>query len=437
MKSPSNRINKLHILLLLFLIPTVPRLVLAGGTTETISLGTSFIAGLFTAFTPCVYPIIPMTISVLGSYGETTRKKAVLISGLYVFGMALVYSSLGMLAALGGQFFGSFASSPSFKLSVAIVMWIFAASMLGVYKFRLPSGVTNWANRVSQGRGAFKAFTAGAVSGLLAAGCTGPILAGVLTHIGASADPALAGLTMLSFSLGLGTPFLLLGTFLSSLPRPGKWMVWIESFLGIALVATGAYYAAEALYMTGLEITGGILIGGLVLCLSALIFWAVTYYKEKQLTLRAKVVPVVLLSLGVTGTLLGWTYENTSISDEHTSQWIVVESSAEFENVLNLVPKNQPVVIEFHADWCSDCRVVERRVFHDDEVINTLYGTFATIRVDATDNDGYALEELAKKYDVVGVPAVRFIDSKGHEVTNLRLNGLFSKSEFLNSLSFL
>src|SRR5919198_1662683 len=205
-----------------------------------------FAGGLLTALTPCVYPLIPITVSIFGASRAESRTKAVLLTSSYVVGMGVVFAVLGVLAARTGALFGSVLSDPRFVVGLAIFLLVLASSMFGAFDLSLPQGLAQRLSTVG-GAGVLGAFLMGSVSGFLAAPCTGPVLSGLLAFVAKSQSSALGGALLFIYALGVGVPFFLLGAFTIRLPKGGQWMEWVKSVLGIALVALAASYLKDAL----------------------------------------------------------------------------------------------------------------------------------------------------------------------------------------------
>lgn len=206
-----------------------------------------FVAGIVGSLSPCVYPLIPITISLFGARDAPSRLHGFLLSLVYVLGITATYSGLGVVAATTGGLFGSALQSPWVVGGVALVFVAMGLSMLGVFEIRLPGALGNRLNQVGggEGRRIAGAFVMGTVAGIIAAPCVGPPLVVVLTFIATQGDvPHGLGL-MASYSLGMGLLFIVLGTFtqlLSRMPRSGGWMEVVKGSLGIIMLVVGAVY---------------------------------------------------------------------------------------------------------------------------------------------------------------------------------------------------
>lgn len=411
-----------------FLLPSI--LVHGAVSGRSVTWTAAFAGGVLTALTPCVYPVIPLAVSLMRTWAGASRRKAAALSGLYVAGMATVYTALGAAAGLGNSLFGALTNTVTFRLGTAALLWIFGAGMLGAYVFRLPGALTRRAAAFEK-VGAIGAFGGGALSGALAAGCTGPILAGILTYIGSSQSPLQAVSLMLVFSLGLGLPFFLLGTSAAALPKPGPWLLWVEGFLGAVLVATGSFFAAGALDMLGYRGPGLSGTAGVLVALAGAVVWFRTAAAHR--VSRQKVsawLSVALIASGLTVSMHAWTAPGDSGA---RLQWTTVETTEAFDELMKNRPAVKPVLVDFHADWCADCRLVQRTVFSDPEVAEAVESHFFAVRVDAS-VDTAPLLPLARRYELPGVPGLRFFSASGQELPELRVNGAFTKKEFLSLL---
>ncbi|MBU1862285.1 MAG: sulfite exporter TauE/SafE family protein [Candidatus Omnitrophica bacterium] len=208
-----------------------------------------YIGGVLTSFTPCVFPIIPITIGVLGTRNASSKIHALLISLVYVFGMAVVYASLGMIAAQTGKLFGSVSVHPVTNIIVGNVCIIFALSMLDVITIPLPSFLTS--RRIASGntKSIISVFIMGALSGTVIAPCTAPILGTVLAFVSSTQSVLYGALLLFVFAFGLGTLLIIIGTFsgiLISLQKGGKWMVLIKKILGVCMIFIAEYFFVRA-----------------------------------------------------------------------------------------------------------------------------------------------------------------------------------------------
>ena len=236
-----------------------------------LQLAIVFLAGLALNLTPCVYPLIPITVGFFAAQKQGSRGHTWLLAATYVLGMSMTYSALGVLAALSGRLFGAALQSPWVVGLIVAVLLALAASMFGAWELRVPA----WATRVSGGRsGIGGSLVMGLVVGLVAAPCIGPFVLGLLTYVGQRHDAGLGFILFFTLSLGLGLPYLLLGAFtgaLDRLPNSGAWMVGVRKLFGVLLIALAGYFARPLLpHPAGDLLLAGILvIGGLYLLVVA------------------------------------------------------------------------------------------------------------------------------------------------------------------------
>jgi cytochrome c-type biogenesis protein len=210
----------------------------------------AYIGGIFISFSPCVYPVAPITIAFIGAHSAGSRWKGLWLSLIYVLGMACTYTVLGGVASLSGRLFGQIQTNPWTYFFLANICLFMGLSLLGVFSpaFTTPAFLAGLQGREKPG-GAVGSFLVGALSGLVVGPCTAPVLAVLLSYVAARQN-AIFGMSLLFvFSLGMGTLLLLLGTFaglLSSLPRSGPWMVRINRLFGLVLLAMAEYFLINA-----------------------------------------------------------------------------------------------------------------------------------------------------------------------------------------------
>ena len=211
-----------------------------------------FLAGVLTSLTPCIYPMIPITAAIVGgqSVGEqrTSRGRTVLLTFTYVVGLAVVYASLGVLAGMTGTMFGTVSTNPWLYFFMANLLVLAALSMLDVIPIRLPSSVLNRAATAGTAGRVSGAFIMGAVSGLVAAPCSAPVMAAVLTWVTTTQRAAMGFVYLLSFSLGMCALLVLVGLFSGAvvrLPRAGAWMIWVKRGFALVMLGVAEYYLIQ------------------------------------------------------------------------------------------------------------------------------------------------------------------------------------------------
>jgi thiol:disulfide interchange protein DsbD len=208
-----------------------------------------YLGGVLISFTPCVYPVAPIIIAYIGSRGATSRGRSVLLSVVYVLGMALTYTILGAVSALTGQLFGQIQSSPWTHLVVANVCIIFGLAMLDAIAIPMPAFLAGLGAPRKGMHGIPGSFILGAASGLIMGPCTAPVLGVLLAFVAARQSVVYGMVLLFSFSVGMGTLLVILGTFsgaLASLPRAGAWMVYVKKAFGIIMLGLAEYFLITA-----------------------------------------------------------------------------------------------------------------------------------------------------------------------------------------------
>jgi len=384
---------------------------------------TAFVGGLLVCLTPCVYPMIAITVSIFGARSTTSRVEAMALSTAFVLGIAAMFTPLGLVAGLTGSLFGAALSSPWVTAFIALVFFALAASMFGAFEFVLPSGLTNRLAQVG-GVGYGGAFLIGLVSGLVAAPCTGPVLTGILLWIGKTRSAGFGALVLFMFSLGLGIPFWLVGTFAVRLPRGGRWMLWTKSIFGIVLCVLALYFLKNTLRpLAGLARAGGSLpLVALVLLLVGLLLGAVHLsFDQGRLTGVRKGAGIIAAVLGGFFCVAWLEAPRGQLRWEHS------------ENVARQRARSEakPLLIDFTAEWCGACKELARHTFANPDVMKEA-GRFVAVKVDATSDEDAAVGEVKDRYGVVGLPTVIVLGSDGRE--RVRFTEFVPPEQFLTKL---
>ena len=377
-----------------------------------------FFLGLSLNLTPCVYPMLSITISLFrGSEGES-HGRAFFKALAYMLGMVTMYSILGLVAAITGSFFGEWLQNFWVQLGTGILVIGLAFSMLGLYQFRLPAWLVPAYRGTAPGN-LLSFFISGLLVGIIAAPCMGPAVLGLLAFVSAQQDMTFGFLLFFVMALGLGLPYLVLGTFsglLKKLPRSGAWLVWFERLMGVVLLSFGIFYVAIAFKLPFLKwiVPGALVAGGLYLG------WI---ERSARGTKRFFAFQRILGTLAIAFGLFLWITPKSGIVWEKYHAGILEEAAA----------SGQPVVLDFYADWCIPCHELDQFTYSDPRVVKTL-AHFRKIKVDTTSVDTDEIREAVRKFDIFGVPTVIFLNEKGLEAQDLRMNGYVSPEEFVKDV---
>jgi thiol:disulfide interchange protein DsbD len=378
---------------------------LEGGSAGT-ALLLSFAAGLATSLTPCVYPMIAITVSVFGARAAQTRREGALLSTAFVGGMAVLFTALGIGAAMTGGVFGDELGSPVVAFALAAVFVLMAAAMFGAFELALPSSVTTKLSEMG-GIGYKGAFVLGMVTSLIAAPCVGPVLGLLLPWVGSTGNIAFGAACTLSYALGLGCLFWVVGTFAVALPKSGRWMEWVKS--GFALVMLGSALYFVRLWIPGYEALrrGDLLYLALGAIGVGLALGAVHLsFSGGSIDRLRKASGIVTCSAGML-LLLGSFEAKPLQAGEWEHDLLAARAKAKEADL--------PMLVDFGASWCQACGELERETFSDPRVIAESQ-RFVRIKVDLS--PGAEIEQgeaWLEEYGARGLPLVVLHDRSGHE----------------------
>lgn len=411
-----------------------------------VAAGVIFLGGFLTSLTPCVYPLIPITVGVFGARQADSRARALVLTTAYVVGMGVVFSALGVFAALSGKAFGSVLGNSWVVLGLAVFMVVLATSMFGAFELAVPASLATKLGTVGGG-GLVGAFLMGSVAGFLAAPCTGPVLTGVLTWVSQTRDPVLGGLLLFIYALGIGVPFFLIGVFTVRMPKSGVWMEWVKSVFGVALLALAVAYlrdgfsgfgslvtdAAASLGRVGaVALAGALAFVGVALGAIHLSFKEGRQWLPKGAGVAALLVAfLVRMAAPVDGAVPGgspgghgdFTWALTFKADQ-------AKSAEPFEAVLAQARHScKPVMIDFFADWCAACKELDQHTYVAKDVVSEA-GRFVSVKVDGTE-DHAVLDGLYERFGVQGLPTVAFVAPNGEVLKSPRVTGFLPPEKFL------
>lgn len=404
--------------------------------------------GLLLVFTPCVLPMIPILSSVIVGSGAR-RTRAFWLSLSFVLAMAVTYSALGVVAALAGANLQGMLQQPLFIGPMAVIFVVLALSMFGLYELQLPAPIRDRLERANSrqtGGSLAGAAVMGFFSALLASPCMTAPLAGALLYIADSGDAALGGMALLALGLGMGAPLLVLATLGSSvLPRPGVWMAAVRAVFGFILLGTAIWFLDRILDNSlVLALWGALAIG------TGLSLWrAGGTIKMKGLrNLLSSSGMVVMLwgALMVFGAAAGGHQMLYPLEKLTRSEAVITggmeTSEQSFEdfkswpdlqrNLAAAGERGQWTLVDFYADWCISCKVIEEEVFGDPRV-QQAFGNMTLLRADVTKNDQID-QELMRRLQVLGPPTVMIFGPDGQEYRAQRTIGEISAEAFLERL---
>lgn len=362
-----------------------------------------FLGGLALNLTPCVYPIIPITISFFVGQSSGKIGQSFFLALIYVLGMSITYSALGVGAAMTGGLLGSSLQNPFVLMIISGVFLAFAASMFGAFEIRVPA----FLNQVAGGsrRGIVGSLIMGLTVGIVAAPCIGPFVLSLLTYVAAKGDPFVGFLLFFVLSMGLGLPYLILGTFsgsVKSLPRSGEWMIWVKKVFGIVMLAMAVYFIAtlipDAVYQALLAIilmTGGLYVGFIEKSNTKLMSFAVVKRLTGAALMFFALWTVTTSWLEANAPRIAWQkYDDILIADAHKA--------------------NKPVLIDFYADWCLPCKEIDKAIFGSHLVIEQAKSLVA-LKADLTKENSDQVKRWRQRYKVRGVPTIILLDQNGYE----------------------
>jgi thiol:disulfide interchange protein DsbD len=368
----------------------------------------AFGIGFQTSLTPCVYPMIPITLGIFGARGNVKRSRALALAAAYVGGMGLMYATLGVIFSLIGKEteFGTQLASPFVVIPLVIFFGALAASMFGAFELNLPASLQAKLNSVG-GQGFKGAFAMGIVGGLIAAPCTGPFLLGLLAYVATSHDVVRGGSMLFVYALGMGVLFFVLAMFAVSLPKSGRWMEWVKSAAGIFMLLAALYYLAPLVpAMRKLQHPQlGFLLGALGIAALGFLLGAIhlSFHGAWSERLR-KGWGVACVVVGLFG---AWSWY---MAPKQELPWLHDESAA----FAKAKAEHKGVMIDFGATWCNPCRELEH-TFADPDVYVAITDNFVPLKFDVSD-DNATNDARKAKYEAGNLPAVRYLTADGKSV---------------------
>ena len=414
-------------------------------------LGAAFATGLLLSFTPCVLPLIPILLGTIVGQSGTRRGRATGLSVVYVLGTVATYAAIGAVAGATGEQLQAYFQNIWAIGAIALILGLMALSMFGFYEIQMPSALQSRLATGSQGlRGsASMVFILGAASALIVGACVSPLLISVLSIAILNADPWIGAALMSSMALGMGVILVVAGAGATWLiPRSGLWMERVKQAFGVMLLGVAVYLLGAIpaipvllLWATLFIITGVYLGAGRTLAADAS-GWAVFF----------KGLGIVLLVWGILAMIGGFSGNRSIMAPVSFSSLIGAsggtseEKAVHFESINSLVALDEAlaeakttdkkVILDFYADWCTDCVRMEKTTFRD-PLVTTALGGYRLLQVDVTDPDDPGGTAIKKRYGVFGPPAILFFNADSREYQSERRYGFIGADvlvALLNSL---
>ena len=412
-----------------------------------------FAGGLLLAFTPCVFPMIPILSGIIAGADNPGAGRGFMLSSAYVLGVAIPYTVAGLLVAIfgAGMNLQYILQQPAAIIVSTIIFVVLALAMFGLYELQLPAALRNRLNAMGEGRNGGSLWGAGligAISALVVSPCVTPILAGALVYVAASGDALTGALSLFALSMGMGFPLIMFGTGGGHLlPKAGAWMEDIKRFFGVLMLGVAVWLlgrvvpASLTLALYGLLLTSyGVWLGALepvqagqsrlkrTVALVMALYGAIMLVGAagggsdplQPLDRPAKVVEAGAAPAGATAA---------------QGPWLKIKGSDALQQQLDQARRDgQPVLVDFYADWCAACKVLEEKTLTQSDVLAALAGqNYRLIKADITevnrDNQG-----IMQRFGIIGLPCLIFFDSNGNEVAGSRILGEMGPESFISHL---
>lgn len=385
-----------------------------------------FGAGLLLAFTPCVFPMIPILSGIIvGKNAHVSRGKAFTLSLAYTLGMCLTYTLAGVAAGLSGQLLSNALQTSAALIAGALIFVVLSFSMFGFYELKLPSAVENyffnWSNRFKGGH-LFSDFLMGAISALVISPCVAAPLAGALLYISQTHDVTLGAVALFSLSLGMGVPLLLIGASAGTiLPKAGEWMNTIRRLFGVLMLGVAIWIVSPIL-----PVVVQFILWAAICIVPAIYLRAIDPLPTTATTLQRlfKGFALMLLLYGVALLIGAWSgarsplqpLQNLTTGKSANMQPLAFQRVHNLQELLQRVQTaGQPVMLDFYADWCVSCKEYEQFVFSDPAVRAELKGVLL-LQADVTEN---STEDAAllKRFELFGPPGIVFFNAQGQALS--------------------
>lgn len=412
-------------------------------------IGIFFLLGLGLTFTPCVFPMIPIITSIIAGQQKPTTSKSLALSSAYVLGMALTYASAGVLTGLlgAGANIQAALQDPYILSFFAAIFILLSLAMFGLYELQLPAFIRDRLNNTSQnlsGGHITSVFFIGALSALVVSPCVSAPLAGALLYISSTADAVIGGASLFALGLGMGVPLIIIAVSGSKLlPKAGQWMNQVKNVFGIMLLAVAIWLLGRALPGQITMILWALLIG-----VSATQMGAFETAKSgwprvfKGLGLIFALYSAILLIGALSGAhdplkpldkfIVGNSASN-NLKSEHVKFNVIYDLEGLEKERIKASEMGLPMLVDFYADWCISCVVMENQVFPLPEIKEKLE-QFHLVKADVTENSKVN-QNLLNNFGLFGPPSILLFDSSGKENNELRIVGEIHKTAFEKRLA--
>ncbi|KAB2823319.1 protein-disulfide reductase DsbD [Aliivibrio finisterrensis] len=392
--------------------------------------------GIGLAFTPCVLPMYPILTGIVLGGGKLSHSKAFKLSFVYVQGMALTYTLLGLVVASAGLQFQAALQHPYVLIGLSVMFVLLALSMFGAYTIQLPSSLQTKLNDISnqqKGGNLGGVFAMGAISGLVCSPCTTAPLSGALLYVAKSGDLLTGAVALYALAIGMGIPLILAAVFGNKLlPKAGVWMTHVKTLFGFILLAVPVFLLERILPHNVTPFVWS--------ALGVAAFGWLYHVKATMPQSWKTSVAGIIAILGIVGSAIPVI---DAISDKTHTEVNTTTQTVTFKKIANLEDLNReleaakaqgkPVMLDFYADWCVACKEFEKYTFHNEKV-EPLLGQFILLQADVTKNSPEDIA-LLQQLKVLGLPTIDFWNSNGDYLSNARLTGFMKAEPFMNHLS--
>jgi thiol:disulfide interchange protein DsbD len=395
-----------------------------------------FLAGVGVSFTPCVLPIVPITMGIIGARSAGSRLQAISLAGTYVLGQAVVYTSLAVVVAQTGGLFGSWLQSPVLTFGIAGFFVIMGFSMFGFFDVQMPESIVNRLQGTDARSGYVGAAMLGVIGALVAGPCSGPIVASLLVFIGVQGNVVTGMALMFTFSLGMGMIFLVTGALTGWMPARGPWMATVKKGMGIFLWLMAVNFAAPHLSTTVVALATAA-----VLLSTGVFSWPNPEDGEGIFTVRLRQLYAILgvtvglwllvAPMATQGFILPAIQLSSASAGTTQSAPGIPWLNDHDQALAQAKASNKPLLIDFTADWCKACKELEHFTYTDPQVI-AASKDFVPVMIDCTEAADPGVKAIQARYGVNGLPTVLMVTPDG--TISEKLIGFEAAGEFLGRM---